>query len=85
MSHNTNVDMNFFQIAANPSGVCACCGDSYQPPAWCFYDLCNPCFARFDDQKMRGRFGAFVPGYDATERTTESAKEWISWQKAASH
>jgi len=88
VSHNTRVDMNFFAIAANPPDVCECCGSPYSPPVWCFYGLCDPCFVKFDEQKMQGRFGRLLspPGSPKRSvRTTESATEWIKWQREAAN
>ena len=37
---------------------CRRCGVRYvpAPKQWVFHDLCDGCFALFDEQKMRGRF-----------------------------
>lgn len=42
----------------NPGFDCKNCGAWFkpQPKQWIFHDLCDPCFALFDRQKMMGRY-----------------------------
>jgi hypothetical protein len=42
----------------NPGFACKNCGQWFkpQPTQWIFHELCDPCFAVFDRQKMLGRF-----------------------------
>ena len=58
---------------------CTRCGSHFVPEEgqWIFYNLCNECFVRFDNQKMTRRFMAmgFEPKDD--KKRYESAAEWI--------
>jgi hypothetical protein len=61
---------------------CKRCGAHFEPAKqqWVFYELCDDCFARFDRQKMRGRFASIggVPQDGHTGPSFESVNEWIS-------
>jgi len=62
--------------------ACRCCGILWTPVSFNFYDLCQMCFKRFDEQKMRGRFSG--PPFDnARIPHFESSDEWIAAVKAA--
>ena len=67
---------------ANPGEGFDCrrCGRRHvpRPGQWIFYNLCDECFAAFDAQKMRGRFGRLgwcdpPPGNEYYE----SCEEWM--------
>lgn len=42
---------------------CKCCGQSWEPLSWNFYDLCESCFEIFDKQKMKHRLTG-EPGFE---------------------
>ena len=60
---------------------CRCCGQRYVPVQghWVFYNLCDSCFAAFDEQKMRGRFGRVGWGPPLPEEVAyyESCEAWL--------
>lgn len=57
--------------------ACRRCQQLWTPGDWNFYNLCNTCFALFDQQKMAGRmamlFGGNKPSY-----YSESCEQWIT-------
>lgn len=63
---------------------CRRCGAHYVPDRgqWIFYQLCDACFARFDSQKMEGRFitMGMAPG-DGRKRY-EAVADWIAAETA---
>lgn len=65
--------------------TCICCGKRYKRGYWNFYNLCDPCFVQFNQQKMRARMGAvaqFLGGKEVKVKdATESAEEFVSWKR----
>ena len=59
---------------------CRRCGTHYVPAdgQWIFYELCDGCFARFDEQKMTGRCIAMGMTPDDGKRHYEAAADWIA-------
>lgn len=62
-------------LTTNPGETITCirCNAKYTRGIWDFYSLCNSCFVKFDEQKMRGRFSTIdnpIPRY-------ESARDWV--------
>lgn len=50
---------------------CIRCKTPYKRGSWDFYSLCPACFAKFDEQKMNGRFGV-------TKTWFESPQKWMA-------
>jgi hypothetical protein len=65
----------------NPGFACKNCGQWFtpKPTQWIFHELCDPCFAVFDRQKMLGRISILekkpVPYW-------EEVADWIKQNKA---
>ena len=60
--------------------TCKCCEKEYELTGGyegC-YTLCNPCFNRYDNQKMNGRFKPLLTGepFPPKEEYTESSDEF---------
>jgi hypothetical protein len=56
---------------------CLACCNSFEPPAPCFYGLCDPCFDRFDSMKMHQRFKGGERPYDIGGNA-ECVQRWIA-------
>lgn len=65
---------------------CRRCAAHFKPAQdqWIFYRLCDRCFVRFDDQKMRGRFISVGMQADDGKPTFESVEDWIAADLRAS-
>ena len=67
---------------------CRMCGSHYIPEEkqWIFHDLCDPCYAQFDAQKMEGRYYTWMGGAERGDPKPaiyfESAEEWMAWKKS---
>ena len=60
--------------------ACECCGAPFVPGAWCFYGLCDPCFARFAEQRGEGRVSRLLHGQ--LTPYFESSEAWIAHERA---
>jgi hypothetical protein len=61
------LDENLGRNASSRAGDrldCRRCGAAFERGDWCFHQLCDACFGRFDRAKMAGRFGQGPPCED---------------------